>query len=463
MSEPRHGPPSGVERAGRRYPIAEKIPRDVLEREVATLEELSSRPLPLRLLGYLRLGGPGFMDAALTLGAGTLTASMLAGATLGYRTMWLLWLAMGLGLFVLAAMARFTCRGGFRLIAAQNRYHGVVVGSILTGLVGTAFVAVVFNYGQYSLGTHLIESLTPLLGFEFPRHYNWIAYLLLTSWLTLSYGGRSGRGTRLVETVMKACIGLMLVSFGACLFVVDIDWGGLLRGVFIPWLPSGVAGLDVFVASSAAAIGVLDWVFFHYAGLARGWGPRHEGLARFDLVVGLFLPFVLVNYLVIVVFAGTLFPQGIQPETAPELSRALLPLLGETWSQVLFYVGFLAVPITTTVGMSLAGAMAIHEALGWEPDTDSWRWKVTALLPQIGFLAVWYPRPVWLIIIIGAFLSLTNNIVGWSVYLLLNDRRALGEDRCKSYLWNLGILLQITLLNCVALIYVFNRLDWWTR
>ena len=64
-------------------------------------------------------------------------------------------------------------------------------------------------------------------------------------------------------------------------------------------------------------------------------------------------------------------------------------------------------------------------------------------------------------IAIGAFLSLTNNVVGWSMYLLLNDRRVLGNNRCRSYLWNLGILLQITLLNAIAILYVFNRLGWW--
>lgn len=457
------GPETGTEKRVRRYPIADEIPNEVLDEEIRTLERLAERSLPSRLLGYLNLGGPGFMDAALTLGAGTLAASMLAGAQFGYKTMWLIWLAMGLGLFMMAAMARFTCRGGFRVIAAQNRFHGWVVGSLLTGLVGTSLVAIVFNYGQYSLGTHLIESLTPLLGFEFPREYNWILYMALTSWLTLAYGRGRGSGTRLVEGVMKGAIAVMLVAFASCLLVVPIDWPAMLDGIFTPWLPSGVEGLDLFVASSAAAIGVLDWVLFHYAGLARGWSDRHESLARFDLGAGLFLPFVLINFLVIAVFAGTLYPQGIHPETAPQLSQALLPLLGETWSQILFYIGFLAVPITTTVGMSLAGAMAIHEALGWEPDTDSLRWKVTALLPQIGFLAVWYPRPVWLIIVIGAFLSLTNNIVGWSMYLLLNDRRVLGKDRSKSYLWNLGILLQITLLNGVGLVYIFNRLDLWIR
>ncbi len=452
----------GEEDWARRYPIAAVITPEKLQAETAELERLGQRPPWARFWGYLKLGGPGFMDAATTLGAGTLTAAMLSGATFGYKTMWLLWVSMGLGTFMMAACARFTCRGGFRVIAQQNRYHGAIVGSLMTGLIGTAVVAVIFNFAQYGLGTHLIESLAPLLGFEFPRRINWVVFMALTGFLTLSYG-RGRRGTALVENFMKLAIGGMLVCFGVCLLLVGVDWGAMLRGTFIPWLPSGVEGVDLFVASSAAAIGVMDWVLFQYAGLARGWGRKHETLARFDIVFGLFLPFVLVNYLVIAVFTATLHKVGLTPDTAPELAGALAPLLGPTWSQVLFYVGFLAVPLTTTVGMSIAGAIAIHEAFGWEPDTSSWRWRVSALLPQFGFLAVWYPRPVWLVVAIAAFLSLSNNIVGWSFYLLLNDTRVLGEDRCKSYFWNLGILLLVTFLNGVAIVYLFNRLGWWIR
>ena len=286
--------------------------------------------------------------------------------------------------------------------------------------------------------------------------------MALTSYLTLSYG-RGKRGIAVVEGFMKLAIGIMLVCFGICLALVGVDWGALAHGTFVPWLPSGVEGVDLFVASSAAAIGVMDWVLFQYAGLARGWGRKHETLARVDIVFGLFLPFVLINFLVMAVFAGTLHQVGITPETAPELAASLAPLLGPTWSAVLFYIAFLAVPISTTVGMGIAGAIAIHEALGWEPDTKSWRWKICALLPQIGFLAVWYDRPIWLVIAIAAFLSLATNVVGWSFYLLLNDRRLLGEDRSKSYFWNLGIMLQLTLLNCVAIVYVFNRVGWWIR
>ena len=272
------------------YPIARKIPRAVLDAEADRLTALGAAPLHRKLGGYARLAGPGFMGAALTLGAGTLTSSMLSGATFGYRTLWLIWLSAGLGLFMMAAMARFTCRGGFRVIPTQNRRHSWVIGSLMTGLVGTAAVAVIFNFGQVALGTHLIESLAPFAGFAFPAEYNWLVYCGVTSALILSYGRRGGRGTRLVEAVMKSGIAVMILAFGAVLLLVGVDWGAAARGFFIPWLPGGGEGLDLFIASSAAAVGVMDWVFFHYAGLGRGWGRNHESLARFDLIAGTLPP-----------------------------------------------------------------------------------------------------------------------------------------------------------------------------
>lgn len=139
------------------------------------------------------------MDATLTLGAGTLTAAMLSGATFGYKTVWLLWVSMGLGLFMMAAMARFTTRG-LGVIALQDRYHSWVIGSLMRALVGTAGVAIVFNWGQISLGTYLMELLAERLGYAFPQQWNWIVYVVLTSWLTLSYGRKGRRGIRFIET-----------------------------------------------------------------------------------------------------------------------------------------------------------------------------------------------------------------------------------------------------------------------
>ncbi|MGY8986345.1 MAG: NRAMP family divalent metal transporter [Sphingomonadales bacterium] len=443
-----------------KYPLGDAVSQETLDQEANLLESVSALPIHERLGVYLNLGGPGFLGAALTLGAGTLTASMLAGATFGYKTLWVIVLTMAFGVFMMAAMARFTCQGGFSLIEVQKRKHGKLIACVMTSFIGVVAVALIFNFGQYALGTHLIETIAELSGFEFPQKYNWLLYMGITSWLVLSYG-KGGSGTRYVETFMKLALGLMFLCFALTLFVVGIDWGSAIHGLFVPWLPSGQGGIDLFIATTAAGVGVMDWLLFHYAGLTKGWGSKHEGLARMDIGLGLALPFIIINILVVCVFAGTLYGADQIPQSAAALSKALMPLLGEGGSQIVFLLGFLAVPITTTVGMSIAASIAFHEAMGWKPDVNSMRWKAVILMPQIAFLAAWYPSPIELIIILAAFLSLSNNIVGWSFYLLFNDKDVLGEKRPKSFFWNAGLLVQITLLNLVAISYVYNRLGWW--
>jgi Mn2+/Fe2+ NRAMP family transporter len=442
------------------YPLADAIPVAQLDAEAEYLDSLAEKSLPLRLLGYLKLGGPGFMAAAATLGAGTLTSAMLSGAAFGYKLLWVTWVAMVSGLFMMAAMARFTTHGGFRVMQKQRERHGWFMAKILTGAVGLLSVAIVFNFGQVALGTHLMESIGEQAGVPLPQAWNWPLYVALTAWISLRYG-RGSRGVVFVENFMKGALLLMVFCFGACLVVVGVDWSAALHGFFVPWLPKGQQGVDIFIASSAAAIGVADWVFYHYAGLAKGWGPKHEKLARMDVIVGLALPFIVVSFIVVSVFAATLHGQGELPETAAALSAALVPLLGEQFAAIAFMLGFLAVPVTTSVMLGVICAMGMHEIFEWEPDVSSLRWKLCILLPQVALFGASMPSPILLIIVIAALLSVTNNMVGWSFFLLLNDREVMHENRSKSYVWNLGILVQITLLNCVAIIWVFNRMGLW--
>ena len=444
-----------------RYPLASEVPSELLDAEAQLLDDVASQSLPKRLAVYLKLGGPGFMGAALTLGAGSLTAAMLSGAQFGYQTLWIVWIAMGTGVFMMAAMARFTTRGQFPVVQMQETRHGWFMARVLTAFLALVCVSVVFNFGQVGLGTHLIEAIAVESGFHFPQDWNWLLYAGLTAWLSLSYGRGGRKGVVFVETTMKFALLLMLLCFVACLLVVGVNWPAFFKGLFVPWLPRGAAGIDLFIASSAAAIGVMDWVFFQYAGLSKGWGQRHEKLARVDILMGLALPFILVYVVVVAVFANTLYGSGNIPTTATELSRALIPLLGEQGAKFAFLIAFLSVPITSSVVMGIACAVGMHEAFGWKPDATSWRWKLCVLLPQVAILGAWLPNPLTLIIVIAAFLALSNNIVGWSFFLMLNDREVLGADRSKSWFWNFGCLLQITILNCVALMWVFNRLGYW--
>ena len=427
--------------------------------QLARLEAAYSAPVWQRPWRLASLAGPGFTNAALTLGAGSLTAAMISGAEFGYRLLWVIVVAIGLELFLRAGMARLACVPGFRLISAQNRYHGAFVGTFLTATVGCLAVAVVFNYGQVVLGTHIMGSMADLAGVSVPRWLLAVVYFAITVSVLIAYERGAGRGARLVQQLMKLAIAGMLLAFVYGLFRIGVDWDAVFEGLFVPWLPPGKQGIDLLLAKVGAAAGVMCWVFFVTAGRDKQWNAHHEKLARFDLFAGMFLPFVLINAVVICLFAGTLFQSGTVAETAQDLARALAPAFGETLSQLVFYIGFLAVPLTTTIAMSLAGAMALFDALNLDRERQPWLWRALVLLPQVALIAIWVPeiRPLWLVVGLAALMVLTNNIVAWSLYLLLNDDRVLERRRQPGFLWNLGIVVHASFLNCAAILYVFNR------
>lgn len=57
-------------------------------KEKAYLKELKKQPSTKRFMGYVKLSGPGFMNAAFTLGAGSFASSVTLGAAYGYDMLW---------------------------------------------------------------------------------------------------------------------------------------------------------------------------------------------------------------------------------------------------------------------------------------------------------------------------------------------------------------------------------------
>ena len=70
-------------------------------REKAFLSELNKKPPLQKFFGYCKLSGPGFMNAAFTLGAGSFASSVTLGTAYGYDMLWIPLYSFALGLFML--------------------------------------------------------------------------------------------------------------------------------------------------------------------------------------------------------------------------------------------------------------------------------------------------------------------------------------------------------------------------
>ena len=84
----------------------------VNEEEIAELEALEGQPVGKKLAYYTKKSGPGWLQAAITLGGGSLAGALFLGVMMGYNLMWLQPLAMILGVVMLSAIAYVTLSTG---------------------------------------------------------------------------------------------------------------------------------------------------------------------------------------------------------------------------------------------------------------------------------------------------------------------------------------------------------------
>ena len=431
-------------------------------KEKEKLAELNRKPSLPKFLGYLKLSGPGFLSAAFTLGAGSFASSITLGAAYGYTMLWIPFYSFAFGLFMLALATRFVTASETPIIQAQNKYHGKFFGSFVTGFVACFIASIVYSFGQYALGADAVTAMFDIVGINIPKEISWIFIFAISAPLALLYGrGNGTKSVKIVENAMKILILIMLIVFGAILFTTGINFPAMIKGILTPKLPSGMDGIIMLIASLTATIGVMDWVLFNNSMYSRGFSEEHETLGRFDAVMGGLIPTTLVLTFVSVAFAEAFSGQSGIPTSSGELASALVAIIPSVWIQVGFYVGIMSLIISTMTGLSIVAATTFCQSFDLDPNPKKWYWSALLLSPHIGFLGAFFGKPVMVVIAVAAMQSIFNWISGMSWYLLGNDVRYLGKKVIQSRIFNIGILITITILNVVFITFILSKLGVW--
>lgn len=430
--------------------------------EKAYLKELNKKPPVKKMIGYFKLSGPGFMNAAFTLGAGSFASSVTLGAAFGYDMLWIPLYSFAFGIFMLALATRFVTASEMPIIEAQDKYHGKFFGSFATGLVACFIASIVFCFGQYALGADAVTSLFAVVNVNMPKSVSWIFLVAISVPLSLMYGsGENPKGVKLVETSMKVMIGIMLLVFGAVISVTGINFPAMIKGLLVPKIPTGIDGIIMLIGSMTATIGVMDWVLFNNGMLSRGYSEEHETLGRFDAFFGGLLPVTLILSFISIAFAEAFSGKPGIPTTSGELCGALVEVIPSMWIQIGFYIGIIALVVSSMIGLSITCATSFYQSTNVPINPKAWYHPLIVLAPQIGFLGAFFGKPVMIVVTVAAMQSLFNWISGNSWYLLGNDTRYLGNKVIKSRFFNIGILICISILNIVFITFVMSKLGVW--
>lgn len=429
----------------RGLPMVNPPDAERLARERAWLAEVARRPWLRRQLAYLRRGGPGYLQSALTLGGGTASACLLSGAAFRYELLWVAPLGMLLGGIVFAAIAHQTLSTGMRPFVAMRTFAGPFIA--WGWAIGTVIASCVWHFAQYSLASAVLVDLGEVAGFELPRFGMGLLVLAWAVPTALSFGS-GGSLQRAFDRLMRWMVWAIVLLFGIVAVRLGTRDPGAIAGGFLPSLPpdrGDVSALSVVISGLATAVGVNMTFLYPHTLLAKGWGREHREYARADILFGMVLPYVIVTALMVVVAAGTLADGFTGKTLSPvEAAKTLGSLLGPVLGRVAFDLGLLGMLLTTITLHMVCSGLACAEMFGLRVGSPGYR--LATLLPAPGVLGslFWGSLSVWLAVPTSVIAGFLLPLAFLGFLKLQRSGAYLGADRpqgLRGALWTLGLAL----------------------
>ena len=298
------------------------------------LEKAMAAGLLKKFWIYSKMSGPGWLQAAVTLGGGSLAGSLYLGVIGGYSLLWLQPLAMICGVIMLGALAYMT------LSMKQSPYEAVCkhITPVLAWawLVATVVVDCIFCPAQSALGQGIVEQN---FGLDPGSPFLVTVPMALCCLAVVFFYALGSKGVSIFENILKIMVGIVILCFfGAAtvhFFSGSVQLTHVLKG-YIPdftALFSPAASLEqsiddtgpyagqwrelisstqrnIIIGSFGAVVGVNMALLLPYTIKKKGWGRRHRELSRYDLFCGLALPFMLAVSLLVVTGAAQFHNQS---------------------------------------------------------------------------------------------------------------------------------------------------------
>lgn len=395
--------------------------------------------------------GPGSFIAAAFIGPGTVTTCSLAGAGFGYALLWGLLFSVVATLILQEMAARLGIISGNGLGEALRMHFSKGLGKLISVVLVISAITIgnaAFETGNILGATLGLESLSNTNG---QLRQLWVLLIGLLAFILLFAGSY-----KLIEKAMISLVILMSLSFISTAVIAGPSLAGIVRGMFVPSIPSGSLIMLVGLIGTT----VVPYNLFLYASTVKERFKGADALpaARLDMAVAVVLGGI-ISMAVLVSSAVAFHGSGQSPQNAADLAKQLEPLLGNMAS-VFIGLGLFAAGISSAITAPLAAAFATKGVLGWENNLHSWRFRMVWMVILLAgvVLSLLGLRPVEVILFAQAANGILLPVI--TIYLLwvMNSPKVMGSYTNKTISNLLGSLVFfITLaLGARSLMQVFG-------
>lgn len=418
------------------------------------------------LIERISQGGPGWLQGAMTLGGGSAITSLSIGAMFGFEYLWVQPIAMIIGCVMLFALAHQTLSTGERPFVAMRDHFSPSIAWLWA--IAALASSVIWGFSHYPLSAGMLEeSIAVSTGFTLSGEgQTWAreGYLFLLAVLvwgfcafTVWHYGKGGRAVRIFENGVKVLSSVIVLSFAWVVVSASlnssVDWGEVLAGFLPRSLPTTALGVTTMMAALGSAVGINMTFIYGYTLLKRGWGRSERQLARWDIVLGLVLPYLLVTALISIAAAVTLYDgeSPIQNRIAPAQAAAMFAEagLGEIVGRLIFTLGVLGMAVGSLVMHMLTCGAAAMEMFGFEEDSKQYRLACLIPTPAVLGVFLWSTMGPYLILPTSAICGLLLPVayIGWLV--LNNKSDYLGADKPEG---TKAMVFNVAMIVCVVMV-----------
>lgn len=448
--------------------------------EIAELQALAQKPFLQRLPGYVRLSGPGWLQGAMTLGGGSAITSLTIGGVYGYELLWVQPLSMLVGCIMLFALSHQTLSTGEAPFKAMRDH--VHPGLAWAWAIAALLSSIIWGFSHYPLSAGMLEEIVEVVtGFSLKQSGGlgrdlYLLALAVGVWCVCAYTawhyGAGGRAVTLFENAIKILSSMIILSFAWVVISASlngqVNWGAVMAGYIPRSLPTDDAGVTTIMAALGTAVGINMTFVYGYTLLHRNWGREHRELSRYDIVLGLVIPYVLVTALISIAAAGAFYGSDldIQGKLSPAQAGGMFAEvgLGEVTGRLIFAFGVLGMAVGSLVMHMLCCGAAAAEMFGWSHDSFKYRLALLAPTPAVLGVFVWSTMGAYVVLPTSAICGFLLPIayVGWLV--LNNSKSYLGADRPvgnKALVYNAAMVLCIAVVLASVTYSTLVKLGMW--
>ncbi|NNJ86989.1 MAG: hypothetical protein HKP20_07455 [Akkermansiaceae bacterium] len=390
---------------------------------------------------------PGIFLIGYNIGTGSLTSMSKAGANFGMDLLWAVLLSCLITWYLINFFSRFTMASGMTAMEAYHKHIHPVFAWVLWGALSIIILsALMAMLGLLSdvvvVWCHEAWSL------EVSRVWVGVVIALCVYGLIL-YGN-----TKRFEAMLGVMVALMSLAFVGSAIWFFPGFAEVMRG-FVPKMPSGTEGSDnssLVILAGMVGTTVSVFAFLIRSGQVKdhGWGMEHWEVQKRDAIVSAGMMFIL-SASVMITATATLHTTGAKMNHIKEMIPMLMPMFGAA-ALLVFALGIMAAGISSHLPNMMVIPWLSRDMRGKARAVNTSASRVAlAVLSLVSILGVITARPVFLLLLSQAGISVVMPMALFGLMYLSSRKAILADYRPKPLEW-----LLLGAIGCFSLFMSFQ-------